>query len=84
MRATRFASRCAHFFEPLAGSARSAEHLLRDPGEGGEMTPIVWIIAALVLLILVLRFLFKLAGWLLKLLILAAVGLAIWWLFSGV
>jgi hypothetical protein len=48
------------------------------------MTPIVWIIAALVLLILVLRFLFKLAGWLLKLLILAAIGLAIWWLFSGV
>ena len=48
------------------------------------MTPIVWIIAGLVLLILVLRFLFKLAGWLLKLLILAAIGLAIWWLFSGV
>jgi hypothetical protein len=47
------------------------------------MTPIVWIIAALVLLILVLRFLFKLAGWVLKFLILAAIGLGIWWLFSG-
>ena len=48
------------------------------------MTPIAWIIAALVLLILVLRFLFKLAGWFLKLLVVAAIGLAIWWLFSGV
>jgi hypothetical protein len=48
------------------------------------MTPIVWIIAALVLLIVVLRILFKVAGWVLKLLVLAAIGLAIWWLFSGV
>lgn len=47
------------------------------------MAPIVWIIAALLLLIVVLRFLFKVAGWFIKLLVLAAIGLAIWWLFSG-
>jgi hypothetical protein len=47
------------------------------------MAPIVWIFAALLLLILVLRFLFKVAGWFIKLLVLAAIGVAIWWLFSG-
>ena len=60
------------------------ETLLGDFARGREMTPIAWIIAALVLLILVLRFLFKLAGWFLKLLVVAAIGLAVWWLFSGV
>ena len=47
------------------------------------MTPIAFIIAALVLLILVLRILFKVAGWLIRLLVVAAIGLAIWWFFSG-
>jgi hypothetical protein len=47
------------------------------------MTPILWIIAGLVLLILALRIFFKVAGWILKLLILAAAGFAIWWIFSG-
>jgi hypothetical protein len=48
-----------------------------------EVSALVWIIASLVLLILVLRFLFKLSGWILKLLIVAAIGIAIWWLFTG-
>ena len=48
-----------------------------------EVSALVWIIAGLVLLILALRFLFKLAGWVLKLLIVAAIGVAIWWLFTG-
>jgi len=48
-----------------------------------ELNALFWIIAGLVLLILVLRFLFKLAGWILKLLILAAIGVAIWWVFTG-
>ena len=47
------------------------------------MTPILWIVAGIVVLILALRIFFKVAGWILKLLILAAIGLAIWWLFSG-
>ena len=49
-----------------------------------EMNALFWIIAGLVLLILVLRFLFKLAGWILKLLILAAIGVAVWWIFTGI
>ena len=48
-----------------------------------ELNALFWIIAGLVLLILVLRFLFKLAGWILKLLILAAIGVAVWWVFTG-
>ena len=47
------------------------------------MTPILWIVAGIVVLILALRIFFQVAGWILKLLILAAIGLAIWWLFSG-
>ncbi len=49
-----------------------------------ELTPFFWIFAGLVLFILVLRIIFKIAGWILKLLVLAAVGFALWWLFSGV
>jgi hypothetical protein len=48
-----------------------------------ELNALFWIVAGLVLLVLVLRFLFKLAGWILKLLIVAAIGVTIWWLFNG-
>ena len=48
-----------------------------------EIGALAWIIAGLVLVILVLRFMFKIAGWILKLLVLAAVGVAVWWLFTG-
>ncbi|MGH7460720.1 MAG: hypothetical protein ACREMA_06785 [Longimicrobiales bacterium] len=48
-----------------------------------EISALIWIIAGLLLAILVLRFLFKVAGWILKLLVLAAVGVAVWWLFTG-
>ncbi|MGH7469025.1 MAG: hypothetical protein ACRENP_13805 [Longimicrobiales bacterium] len=48
-----------------------------------ELNALFWISAGLILLILVLRFLFKLAGWILKLVVVAALGLTIWWLFTG-
>ena len=48
-----------------------------------ESLPGVWIIVGLVVAIVVLRVLFKVAGWILKLLVLAAVGFAIWWLFRS-
>lgn len=47
------------------------------------MNPIIWIAAAALLLLFVLRFVLKLTGLIIKLVLLAAVGLAIWWLFSG-
>ena len=48
-----------------------------------ESLPAVWIIVGLVVAIVVLRVMFKVAGWILKLLVLVAVGFAIWWLFRG-
>lgn len=48
------------------------------------MDPIIWIVAAVILFVLVLRFIFKLTGFIIKLIILAAIGLAIWWFFSGI
>ena len=43
----------------------------------------ILIIIALVVLIMILRIVFKIAGWILKLLVLAAAGVAIWFLFRG-
>ena len=47
------------------------------------MEGLIWIAAAILIVVVVLRFLFKLTGWILKLLILAGVGLLVWWMFSG-
>lgn len=47
------------------------------------MSPTLLIVIALIIVILVLRIIFKIAGWILKLLILAAIGFALWWVFSG-
>lgn len=47
------------------------------------MDPIIWIAAAALLLLIVLRFVFKLTGLIIKLILLAAVGFALWWIFSG-
>jgi len=47
------------------------------------MSSTLLIVIALVIVILVLRIIFKIAGWILKLLILAAVGVLIYWFFSG-
>lgn len=47
------------------------------------MDPIIWIAAAALLILFVLRFVFRLTGLIIRLVLLAAVGLAIWWLFSG-
>ena len=47
------------------------------------MDPIIWIAAAVLLLFIVFRFIFKLTGLIIKLILLAAIGLALWWIFSG-
>jgi hypothetical protein len=48
-----------------------------------ETSALLWIAAGLVLVIIVMRGIFKVAGWVLKLLIVAALGLGLWWLFRG-
>jgi len=48
------------------------------------MTAWIIIAIALLLIIVVLRLIFRITGFIIKLLILAAIGFAIWWLFSGV
>ena len=47
------------------------------------MSATILIAIALVIVIIVLRVMFKIAGWILKLLILAAAGFAIYWVFTG-
>ena len=47
------------------------------------MSATILIAIALVILVIVLRIMFKIAGWIIKLLLLAAVGFAVWWVFSG-
>lgn len=44
-----------------------------------------WIIIgiAILLILFVLRVIFRITGFILKLIILAAIGFAVWWLFSG-
>jgi hypothetical protein len=44
---------------------------------------LLWIAAGLVLVLIVMRVLFKAAGWIFKLLIIAAAGFAVWWLVTG-
>jgi len=47
------------------------------------MDPIIWIAAAVLLLFIVFRFIFKLTGLIIKLILLAGTGFALWWVFSG-
>lgn len=44
-----------------------------------------WIIIgiAILLILFVLRVIFRITGFILKLIILAAIGFAVWWLFGG-
>ena len=47
------------------------------------MSPTILIVIAIVITVIVLRIFFKIAGWIIKLLVLAAIGLAIYWVFNG-
>ena len=47
------------------------------------MEPTLLIAIAIIIVVIVLRIMFKIAGWILKLLILAAIGFGIWWFFNG-
>jgi hypothetical protein len=47
------------------------------------MEPIVILIIGLIVFIIVLRIMFKVAGFVIKLLVLVAVGLAIYWVVTG-
>ena len=48
-----------------------------------ESLPVVWIIAAVVIGLVAVRIMFKVAGFFLKLLVLAAACIAIWFLVTG-
>jgi len=63
--------------------AEAASAATNQPTLKGFMDPIIWIAAAVILFILVLRFIFRITGLIIKLLILAAIGVAVWWIFSG-
>ena len=55
----------------------------QNPVNFPNMSPTILIVIAIVITVIVLRIFFKIAGWIIKLLVLAAVGLAIYWLFNG-
>jgi hypothetical protein len=46
------------------------------------MEPIVLLIIGLIVFVIILRIVFKIAGWIIKLLLLAAVCLAIYWVVT--
>jgi hypothetical protein len=48
------------------------------------MSPWIIIAIALLLIVFVLRVIFKITGLIIKLVILAGIGFLIWWLFSGI
>ena len=47
------------------------------------MEPTLLIAIAIIIVVIVLRIMFKIAGWIIKLLVLAAIGFAVWWVFNG-